>query len=173
MATFVIGAVLGIEETKKDQLSEHLRRSKAALESAFASIGDLLFWNLLRPSLSIISVILTLKFGIAGPIFFLVVFNIIHIYTRFKGITEGYNRKAEVIDVLKSPVLWKFIGGLEIIGIFTTGLLFAFFIPVSSLNLTIYLIILSIISILWIIKQRPINILLVIILTIMVLKGIL
>lgn len=172
MAGFVIGAVLGIEESKKHLLAEHLRRSKAALQSAFASVGDLFFWNLLRPALGIISVVLTLKFGIIGPIFFLISYNAIHIYARFVGIAEGYKKKANVIDDLKSPVLWKSMTGLEIIGIFATGLLFGVFLPAGNLNLTILLVVISGISILWIIKQKPISILLTIILAIMIIEGV-
>lgn len=171
-ATFIIGAVLGIEEAKKRALTEHLRRSKAALESAFASVGDLLFWNLLRPALALIAVILTLKLGLIGPIFFLAAYNIVHIYTRLKGISEGYKKKTEVIDILKNPVIWKLINSLEVVGLFATGLLFGIFLPSSNFNLTIFMVALTGISILWIVRQRPIQVLFLIILIIIIIKGV-
>ncbi len=173
MVGFIVGAILGIEDRGKELLREHMKRLKAALESAFASVGDLFFWNLLRPALALIAVILTIKFGLIGPIFFILSYNLIHLYTRFYGIRIGYERGSAVIEVLKSPLLWKTVSLLELIGIFATGLLFGIFLPVQNPDHVLILILLSIFSIFWIIRQKPLSVLFLILVIFVVIKGIL
>ncbi|MEO0106610.1 MAG: PTS system mannose/fructose/sorbose family transporter subunit IID, partial [candidate division WOR-3 bacterium] len=73
MAGFIIGAVLNSLEREIDE--ESLQRNIMATQSAFASFGDTLFWQTIRPVLTIIAVILGLKIGFIGPLVFIIIYN--------------------------------------------------------------------------------------------------
>jgi len=173
MANFIIGAVLAVEEKGREILAEHLRRLKSALESAFASVGDLFFWNILRPTLALIGVGLTLRFGIVGPIFFLLIFNLIHIYTRIKGISVGYQKGPAVIEILKTPYLWRVIHLVEVVGLFATGFLFGIFLPMENLNRTIIMIIISLAAVLYLFHRKSLSSLFAILIIFIVIMGVL
>ncbi|MBA7615501.1 hypothetical protein ES703_22782 [subsurface metagenome] len=72
-----------------------------------------------------VATILSIKLGIIGPIIFIVVYNIFHLYHRIKGIKDGYNIGWDVIYLLKSKRFTTVQHIFEILGAFFSGLLFS------------------------------------------------
>jgi len=122
MVSYITGAT--IRAYDEGDTIEEIRHFITIAQKSFASKGDLLFWQTIRPALLLISVIIGIKYGIIGPILFLISYNIFHLYHRTKGITDGYNKKWDVIYLLKSRRFTAVQHVFEIIGSFSTGLLF-------------------------------------------------
>ena len=122
MVSYITGAT--IRAYDEGEPIEDIRRFITIAQKSFASNGDLLFWQTIRPALLLISAILGIKFGIVGPVLFLITYNIFHLYHRTKGIYDGYNMKWNVIYLLKSRRFSTVQHFFEIIGAFSTGLLF-------------------------------------------------
>lgn len=121
MSGYLIGATLRAYELKESP--EETKKFINVGQSAFASLGDTLFWQTIRPALLLIAVIIGLKFGIIGPIIFLIVYNILHFYHRISGFLEGYKNGWDVIYQLKSKRILLTQRLFEIIGVVATGLL--------------------------------------------------
>jgi mannose/fructose/N-acetylgalactosamine-specific phosphotransferase system component IID len=121
MASYIIGATIRAYDEKQD--FENINRFIAIAQASFASAGDLLFWQTIRPALLLISVILGIKFGIIGPFVFIITYSIFHLYHRAKGITDGYNMGWDVIFLLKSKRITTAQHAFEILGAFFSGLL--------------------------------------------------
>lgn len=121
MAGFIIGAVLRSLEREVDL--EELKRHIIAGQSAFAAFGDTFFWQTIRPALAITGVILGLKYGLIGPLVFILSYNLIHIYFRFYGFIAGYRMGWDVVYILKDKkirIAERLFGAL---GAFVIGLL--------------------------------------------------
>jgi mannose/fructose/N-acetylgalactosamine-specific phosphotransferase system component IID len=121
MAGFIIGAVIKGYENNED--AESLRKHIMVGQSTFASTGDMLFWQTIRPATALLGVILGLKFGIIGPIISLILYNILHLYFRFYGFVAGYNEGWDVIYTLKGKKFLLTQRIFETVGAFLTGLL--------------------------------------------------
>ena len=100
MASYIVGAT--VRAYDRNEKPEEIKKYTTIAQQSFASAGDSLFWQTLRPGLLMLAVILGLKFGLVGPLIFLLVYNIIHIYHRAMGIIDGYAIGWDVIYLLKS-----------------------------------------------------------------------
>ncbi len=149
MSSYIIGATVRAYDEDKYS-TEEIKKFINIAQKSFASAGDLLFWQTLRPSLLLIGTILGLKFGIIGPMTFIMVYTIFHLYHRIQGIYDGYNLRWDVIYLLKSKRFTTVQHIFEIFGALCSGLLFS----VISLE-TYYLLIipLSMLFILLLIKR--------------------
>ena len=107
LVTFVQGLVLAMEENKESQ--DSIRGIKIALMGPLGGIGDALFWFTLLPITASIGVSLAKDGNIAGPIVFLILFNIIHIFLRFFLMHYSYKMGVEAIAKLKDDT----IGGIN------------------------------------------------------------
>jgi mannose/fructose/N-acetylgalactosamine-specific phosphotransferase system component IID len=85
---YAVGAVTRLEETKTPP--EQIRRFKESLRGPLGALGDNLIWQNLRPSLLILGLILTGRYGLYGVLTFLVLFNCYQIYVRARGVAKGY-----------------------------------------------------------------------------------
>lgn len=101
MSSYIVGATVRAYDEGTYSPNE-IKRFISISEKSFASAGDLLFWQTVRPALMLISVILAWHFGIVGPITFIVIYTILHLYHRIQGIYDGYNHGWNVIYRLKS-----------------------------------------------------------------------
>lgn len=120
MAGYIIGAVLRAYEKEEDP--EKIKNYIMVGQSAFASTGDTLFWQTIRPALLILAIIIGLQFGIAGPLLFFVVYNILHLYHRFTGFSAGYKQGWDIIYILKTPKFTQMQKFFENLGAFFVGL---------------------------------------------------
>lgn len=121
MAAYIIGAAVRAYDQNEDP--EKVKRFVTIAGQSFASAGDMLFWQTIRPTLLLIAVILGVKQGIIGPVLFLVSYNIFHLYHRAKGIIDGYNIGQDVIYLLKSKRFLMVQRIFEILGALATGFL--------------------------------------------------
>ncbi|MEO0216093.1 MAG: PTS system mannose/fructose/sorbose family transporter subunit IID [candidate division WOR-3 bacterium] len=120
MSGYIIGAVLRAYDSKESP--EQIKKFITVSQTTLASFGDTLFWQTIRPALLIIAVILGIRFGIIGPVLFLVLYNIIHFYYRIIGFIEGYNKGFDITFHLRQQIgNWTRV--FEIIGAIGAGIL--------------------------------------------------
>jgi mannose/fructose/N-acetylgalactosamine-specific phosphotransferase system component IID len=122
MASYIIGATIRAYDEGKT--THDIKRFITIAQTSFASAGDLLFWQTLRPALLLISVILGLKLGIVGPILFIVSYNTFHLFHRARGISDGYKKGWDVIYLIKAKRFIMVQHVFEKLGALFTGLLF-------------------------------------------------
>ena len=101
MVSYIVGATVRAYDEGRASARE-ISKFLTVAQASFASAGDLLFWRTLRPALLLLAVILGIRFGIVGPITFLIIYNVFHLFHRIKGISDGYNMGWDVIYVLKA-----------------------------------------------------------------------
>jgi len=103
-SSLVMGVVLSLEErlARGEIDAEIIHDTKEGLMTACAAVGDGFFWDSWRPFVA--AAALTLAFGnfLLTPILFLVVYNMPHLYFRFRGIFWGYQLGTDVIKLLKT-----------------------------------------------------------------------
>lgn len=140
MASFFIGMAIRIEENiaQNKDTPENLEKMKKMVSSPLSVIGDLFFWETLRPCASLIGVLIILFFNLnlLGILTTLFIFNIPHFYVRIFGIWKGYYLEKQVIDYIKKmqfPQISHFIGNLTL---FLCGIAIVFFaLNSNSINL--------------------------------------
>lgn len=125
LVTFVQGIVTAMEENKESQ--ESIRGIKIALMGPLGGIGDALFWFTLLPIASSIGVSLALEGSVAGPIIFLLLFNIVHVFLRFFLMHYSYKMGVDAIEKLKGDTEYVTKGSL-ILGLTVVGGLIASFV---------------------------------------------
>ncbi|WP_300357196.1 PTS system mannose/fructose/sorbose family transporter subunit IID [Fusobacterium sp.] len=125
LVTFVQGLVLAMEENKESQ--DSIRGIKIALMGPLGGIGDALFWFTLLPITASIGVSLAKDGNIAGPIIFLLLFNIVHIFLRFFLMHYSYKMGVGAIEKLKGDTEYVTNGSL-ILGLTVIGGLIASFV---------------------------------------------
>jgi mannose/fructose/N-acetylgalactosamine-specific phosphotransferase system component IID len=124
MSSYIIGATLRAYDEEKLSTDE-IKNFVAVTQTSFASAGDLLFWQTMRPAVLLIAAIFAVKSGLIGPLIFIVIFNIFHLFHRIKGIYDGYRMSRNVIYILKAKRFTVVRYVFEILGAFATGLLFS------------------------------------------------
>ena len=124
MSSYIVGATLRAYD-EGNVSPDEIRNFVAITQTSFASTGDLLFWQTLRPAMLLIAAILAVKSGIIGPLVFVIVFNIFHIFHRIRGIFDGYRMSRDVIYLLKAKRFTAVRQIFEILGAFSAGLLFS------------------------------------------------
>lgn len=125
LVTFVQGLVLAMEENKESQ--DSIRGIKIALMGPLGGIGDALCWFTLLPITASIGVSLAKEGNIAGPIVFLVLFNIVHFFLRFFLRHYSYRLGVGAIEKLKGDTEYVTNGSL-ILGLTVIGGLIASFV---------------------------------------------
>jgi mannose/fructose/N-acetylgalactosamine-specific phosphotransferase system component IID len=122
MSSYIIGATVRAYDEGKETPKE-IRKFIAITEKSFASAGDLLIWQTMRPALLLMSTIVSLHFGVIGPITFFVLYTVFHLFHRIKGIHDGYTRGWNVIYCLKSTRFTTVQYLFENLGALSCGLL--------------------------------------------------
>jgi PTS system N-acetylgalactosamine-specific IID component len=141
MVSYIVGATVRAYDEGRAS-PEEMKRFLAVAQTSFASAGDLLFWRTLRPALLLLAVILGVHYGVVGPITFLVVYNIFHLFHRVKGINDGYNMGWNVIYLLKTRrfklvrLIFEAVGALLsglLISLVTVNVQYLLVIPLTAL----------------------------------------
>ncbi|MDN6294352.1 MAG: PTS system mannose/fructose/sorbose family transporter subunit IID [Alkalibacterium gilvum] len=125
LITFVQGVILAMEENKEKR--ETIRGIKVALMGPLGGIGDALFWLTLLPITGGIAASLATEGNIAGPILFLIAFNIVHFGLRFFLMHYGYGMGTRAVKVLKESTQ-KVSRAASIVGLTVVGALVASYI---------------------------------------------
>lgn len=99
LVTFVQAIIIAMEENKENRST--IRGIKIALMGPLGGIGDAMFWLTLLPITAGIAASLSTNGNIAGPILFLVAFNVVHFGLRFFLMHYGYKQGTNAIAQLK------------------------------------------------------------------------
>ncbi|MBN2397037.1 MAG: PTS system mannose/fructose/sorbose family transporter subunit IID [Deltaproteobacteria bacterium] len=95
---YLTGAIIAsVARLEEESAGLDAVRRKEALMAPYAAVGDPFFWGGLRPFSSSAAVILAIQGLIIAPLFFLLLYNSVHIWIRLRGFIEGYrDRKGGV-----------------------------------------------------------------------------
>lgn len=109
MSSFVLGSVLRLEENainNSQNTDKDIEIIKTRLGGVLGSLGDRLFWKFLKPLASIVALIMIFILREFYPwnmfvslVFFLLVFNVLHLFYRLYGILQGYRSGTGVIHI--------------------------------------------------------------------------
>lgn len=128
LVTFVMGIILAMEQKKENR--EAIRGIKVATMGPLGGIGDALFWLTLLPITAGIGASMAIEGNIAGPFFFLIVFNIFHFGLRFGLMEYSYKMGVRAIAKLKEGT--KLISrAASIVGLTVVGGLIATYVRLS------------------------------------------
>lgn len=102
----ILGIVISLEEEvargNRAKVGEILH-VKSVFGGPLAALGDAFFWGTWRPFLALVACLMVLftSGSLFGPILFLVFYNFPHLWFRWVGIWQGYQRKTGVIELIK------------------------------------------------------------------------
>ncbi len=124
LVNFIMGLVVAMEESKKDQNT--IRAIKVATMGPLGGIGDALCWLTLLPITAGLGASMAMgpDPNPAGPIIFLVLFNIAHFSLRFGLMRYGYYTGVKAIATMKEQTK-KISHAASIIGLTVVGGLIA------------------------------------------------
>ncbi|MDI9570228.1 MAG: PTS system mannose/fructose/sorbose family transporter subunit IID [Pseudomonadota bacterium] len=101
----VLGAVIRLEE-KEDAVDSAgqaaTTKLKESLMGPYAAIGDNFFWGSLRPLAGIVAAILAYEGFVWAPFVFLLIFDPLHLWIRWRGFLEGYRKGREGFAYIQS-----------------------------------------------------------------------
>lgn len=120
LITFVMGIILSLEQNKVEIPT--IRAVRVAAMGPLGGIGDALFWFTLVPIVAGISSNMALQGNIAGPILFLVVFNLFQFLIRFWLMNWSYKMGTEAIDIFTANAK-EFTRAASILGVIVVGAL--------------------------------------------------
>lgn len=128
LVTFIQGVIIAMEENKEDRST--IRGIKVALMGPFGGIGDALFWLTLLPITAGIGASLSMQGNIAGPILFLVLFNVVHFGLLFWLMNYGYTAGTKAIVSMKENTK-RISRAASIIGLTVVGALVATYVALK------------------------------------------
>lgn len=120
LVTFVMGIVLSMEQQKAD--INTIRAVRVAAMGPLGGIGDALFWFTLVPITAGITANMAINGSIAGPILFLLIFNIVQMALRFFLMNWSYELGSKAIEVLTANAK-EFTRAASMLGVFVVGAL--------------------------------------------------
>lgn len=137
LASTIVGVVLNLEEKQSENKNIVIDSGaiKARLMGPFGAIGDSLFWATLRPLAAIIGTLLAFNGIKAAPIYFLIIYNIPALSTRFVGLFKGYRFGIEVVDKIKKLNLNLYMSRMKGFSCFLLGLFLGTYVLSPSFHL--------------------------------------
>lgn len=118
LVTFVMGIVLSMEQEKSDIGT--IRAVRVAAMGPLGGIGDAIFWFTLVPIAAGISANMALDGSIAGPIVFLLMFNVVQFVVRYWLMHWSYNLGTKAIEAITRNAK-EFTRAASILGILVVG----------------------------------------------------
>lgn len=100
MATYALGAIANIEEQasiKKWEDKRPITVFKTRVIGPLGALGDTLFWQLIRPILGFVGIVLLSVIGIWGFAFYLLAYNAFHFGIRIKGLLDSYSKGFDIV----------------------------------------------------------------------------
>lgn len=120
LVTFVMGIVLSLEQQKAD--INMIRSVRVAAMGPLGGIGDAIFWFTLVPITAGITANMAINGSIAGPILFLLIFNIVQMALRFFLMNWSYELGSKAIEILTANAK-EFTRAASMLGVFVVGAL--------------------------------------------------
>ena len=100
LANYALGAIIKIEEQnilKNWENPRAVENFKNRVIGPLGAIGDTFFWQLTLPALALLGVFLAYFFGQSGALTFFVLYNIVHIFIRARGLINGFIKGFDII----------------------------------------------------------------------------
>ena len=120
LVTFVMGIVLSLEQQKAD--INTIRAVRVAAMGPLGGIGDAIFWFTLVPITAGITANMAISGSVAGPILFLLIFNVVQFGIRFWLMDWSYKLGAKAIETLTANAK-EFTRAASMLGVFVVGAL--------------------------------------------------
>ncbi|HTH56047.1 MAG TPA: PTS system mannose/fructose/sorbose family transporter subunit IID [Cyclobacteriaceae bacterium] len=124
-ATLILGIAAAMEEQNsraEDFNADSINGVKLGLMGPLAGIFDSLFWGTLKVIAAGIGTSLALKGNIAGPLLFILIFNIPHLWFRYHLTFIGYHQGNKFLQkIASSHVMDKLTSGAAIVGLMVVG----------------------------------------------------
>lgn len=103
MARLALGVVAGLEEDRAREgriRSEEILAIKRAMSGPLAAIGEMMFWNTLRPTLLVVMAVIGVVFSVQSPgwlaLAFLALFNSTQLAMTGTGLYLGYRQRQHI-----------------------------------------------------------------------------
>lgn len=128
LITFVMGIILSLEQKKSDV--QTIRSLRVAAMGPLGGIGDAIFWFTLLPIAAGVGANLALQGSIAGPIVFLLMFNVVHLGLRFWLMHWSYKAGVDGIARLTKNAK-EFTRAATILGMIVVGALIASYVNIN------------------------------------------
>lgn len=129
LVTFISGLVLAMEEAK--ERIDTIRAIKVSTMGPGGGIGDAVFWLTLLSICGGIGASFSLQGSWLGPIFFFVLFNVVHFSLRFGLASYGYKMGVSAIKNLKDQTK-KLAHAASIVGLMVIGAMTASYVRLES-----------------------------------------
>lgn len=120
LVTFVMGIVLSLEQQKAD--INTIRAVRVAAMGPLGGIGDAIFWFTLVPITAGITSNMAINGSLAGPILFLLIFNVVQFGVRFWLMNWSYQLGSKAIELLTANAK-EFTRAASMLGVFIVGAL--------------------------------------------------
>ncbi|HLC17761.1 MAG TPA: PTS system mannose/fructose/sorbose family transporter subunit IID [Thermodesulfobacteriota bacterium] len=107
MASPILGATVKLEERAKsgERGANAPVRFKSLVTAPYSAMGDMFFWGSVRPLASVAGVLAAVFWGLWGPVVFLLVYNLFHLWMRLVGFNRGYELGEGVVEYIKRLAL--------------------------------------------------------------------
>jgi PTS system mannose-specific IID component len=128
LASVALGVVAGLEEQRAQGGAvdaDQVARVKGVLGSALAALGDRLFWFTLRPFAACVGLLLAVRGSWVGALAMWLVYNLVHLGMRWRGVGWGYRSGPAVLAEGLRPALERFIDRVATLGALLVGVLTA------------------------------------------------
>jgi PTS system mannose-specific IID component len=124
-STLILGIAAAMEEQNsrsKDFDADSINAVKLGLMGPLAGIFDSLFWGTFKVIAAGVGTSLALKGNIAGPILFILIFNVPHLLLRYQLTFIGYRQGNKFLQrIAGSNVMDKLTSGAAIVGLMVVG----------------------------------------------------
>ena len=120
LVTFVMGIILSLEQQKAD--INTIRAVRVAAMGPLGGIGDAIFWFTLVPIAAGICSNMAIQGSVAGPILFLLIFNLVQFAVRFFLMHWSYSLGTKAIELLTANAK-EFTRAASLLGVFIVGAL--------------------------------------------------
>jgi len=135
-STLILGISAAMEEQNsrsKDFDAESINGVKLGLMGPLAGIFDSLFWGTLKVIAAGVGTSLALKGNMAGPLLFILIFNVPHLLVRYQLTFIGYNQVNRFLQkIANNNVMDKLTSGAAIVGLMVVGAMPALLMSVKT-----------------------------------------
>ena len=130
LASFILGVSIAREEShaRGDEPDvSQVPSVKSSMMGPIAGVGDNLFWVSLRPFLALLGVSVVLlnwdapQYGLLGPMVFLALYNLLHLYVRWVCMVGGYRGDIKVVERLRSLNHLRIVRALRVTSYLLVG----------------------------------------------------
>ena len=135
-STLIMGITAAMEERNsrsKDFDAESINTVKLGLMGPLAGVFDSLFWGTLKVIAAGVGTSLALKGNAAGPIIFILIFNVPHLALRYHLTFIGYTQGNKFLQkISNSNVMDKLTSGAAIVGLMVVGAMPPLFMAIKT-----------------------------------------